>query len=367
MARTARIKIRDGLGEGIAGINLGNGWTAEAVETLHGTVYHCYNRANGLETARPFTEEDKADLVGRLKQSARMFTVELVSWEIMGNHYHVVLFAPAEALSPEAAAERMRAALDGRKPLSVPAAGTPKWLALPGKLRDVSEFIKDGTQKFTMNYNTNRKDKDGEPVRRHGALFDERFKSTVVDSFKYFLACMLYVILNPVRAGLHRDPAESRHGMWGEWCRTGRCPLSERVQALLRLHLGLAPDSPPEALFEAMSKIVRLATASVLRKTGRAGAPSRPGPEMAHPGAGPEEINATFELLSSGALGAFWIRGIALGTRNFVNRIRRAIGLEAAEPDGASEDSDSGSAPDPAGGDADPPLFHTLNRVRCRC
>ena len=127
MARTARIKIRDSLGEGIAGINLGNGWTAEAVETLHGTVYHCYNRANGLETARPFTEEDKADLVGRLKQSARMFTVELVSWEIMGNHYHVVLFAPAEALSPEAAAERMRAALDGRKPLSVPAAGTPKY------------------------------------------------------------------------------------------------------------------------------------------------------------------------------------------------------------------------------------------------
>jgi putative transposase len=43
---------------------------------------------------------------------------------------------------------------------------------------------------------------------RTGALFDSRFKSSLVDSESYFLTCMRYIELNPVRAGMVRHPAD---------------------------------------------------------------------------------------------------------------------------------------------------------------
>jgi putative transposase len=46
--------------------------------------------------------------------------------------------------------------------------------------------------------------------RRTGTLWEGRFRSTVVASDRYFLACMRYIELNPVRAGLATEPAEYR-------------------------------------------------------------------------------------------------------------------------------------------------------------
>ena len=42
--------------------------------------------------------------------------------------------------------------------------------------------------------------------RRSGALYESRFKSSLVESEAYFLACMRYIELNPVRAGLVAHP-----------------------------------------------------------------------------------------------------------------------------------------------------------------
>lgn len=43
---------------------------------------------------------------------------------------------------------------------------------------------------------------------RSGTLFEGRFKSSVVQSREYLLVCQRYIELNPVRAGMARDPAE---------------------------------------------------------------------------------------------------------------------------------------------------------------
>ena len=43
---------------------------------------------------------------------------------------------------------------------------------------------------------------------RTGALFEGRYRSTVVEADRYLLACMRYIELNPVRAGLAGQPAE---------------------------------------------------------------------------------------------------------------------------------------------------------------
>jgi putative transposase len=45
---------------------------------------------------------------------------------------------------------------------------------------------------------------------RTGTLWEGRFRSTVVASDRYFLACMRYIELNPVRAGLATEPVEYR-------------------------------------------------------------------------------------------------------------------------------------------------------------
>jgi len=50
---------------------------------------------------------------------------------------------------------------------------------------------------------------------RTGTLWEGRYKSTLIQAERYLLACMVYIDLNPVRAGLVRDPADypwSSHG-----------------------------------------------------------------------------------------------------------------------------------------------------------
>jgi putative transposase len=43
---------------------------------------------------------------------------------------------------------------------------------------------------------------------RTGALFEGRYRSTLVEADRYLLACMRYIELNPVRAGIVQHPGE---------------------------------------------------------------------------------------------------------------------------------------------------------------
>jgi len=43
---------------------------------------------------------------------------------------------------------------------------------------------------------------------RTGTLFEGRFKSCIVQQSDYFFTCLRYIELNPVRAGMVRDPAD---------------------------------------------------------------------------------------------------------------------------------------------------------------
>jgi len=46
--------------------------------------------------------------------------------------------------------------------------------------------------------------------QRHGSLWDGRYKCNMVESQTYFLSCMRYVELNPVRAGMVDHPSKYR-------------------------------------------------------------------------------------------------------------------------------------------------------------
>ncbi len=50
---------------------------------------------------------------------------------------------------------------------------------------------------------------------RTGTLWEGRYKATVIDSEAYLLICMRYIELNPVRAGMVKDPSDYPWSSYG--------------------------------------------------------------------------------------------------------------------------------------------------------
>jgi len=53
---------------------------------------------------------------------------------------------------------------------------------------------------------------------RTGTLFEGRFKSSVIQQSCYFLTCLRYIELNPVRSGMVADPGDYH---WSSYCSHG--------------------------------------------------------------------------------------------------------------------------------------------------
>ena len=75
---------------------------------------------------------------------------------------------------------------------------------------------------------------------RTGAAFEGRYRSTLVDTEQYWYACMRYVELNPVRAGIAADP---RGYPWSSY---GRHALGVQDPLITPHPLYLALASSPE-------------------------------------------------------------------------------------------------------------------------
>ena len=73
---------------------------------------------------------------------------------------------------------------------------------------EISEFFKALKQRFSQYYNT----REG----RNGPLWEQRFKSVLVEGSEDALLTMAaYIDLNPVRAGLVKDPKDYRWSSYG--------------------------------------------------------------------------------------------------------------------------------------------------------
>jgi REP element-mobilizing transposase RayT len=76
------------------------------------------------------------------------------------------------------------------------------------RMHDLSEFMKTLLQRFTRWHNTR--------TNRCGNLWEETFKSVVVEDGLASKTIAAYIDLNPVRAGMVADPAEYRWSSYGE-------------------------------------------------------------------------------------------------------------------------------------------------------
>ena len=147
--------------------------------------------------------------------------VEVLTYCIMDNHFHVLIRVPEQerAISDRELLRRFKILYP--KPTKYQIAsfkrfetalqeGSEEAIAMRDQLlrrmHDLSEFMKTLKQRFSIWYNRNHD-------KRLGTLWTERFKSVLVEgSGNPLQTIAAYIDLNPVRAGLVEDPKDYR------WC-----------------------------------------------------------------------------------------------------------------------------------------------------
>jgi REP element-mobilizing transposase RayT len=152
--------------------------------------------------------------------------IDVITWCCMSNHFHLLVQVPN--------AEESRAGLDDEEILrrlglvstgdrvkearqmlermkeQSPEFGYPEYRGrLLSRMYDVSVFMQELKKRFTWWYNKR--------VGRKGPLWEDRFKSVLVENDERVLLTMAaYIDLNPVRAGLVKDPKDYRWSGYGE-------------------------------------------------------------------------------------------------------------------------------------------------------
>lgn len=199
-------------------------------------VYHCFTRCVRrafLYGFDPITRRDfshrKAWLVNRLRHLATIFAIEVCAYAVLENHYHTVLRTRPDlvaAWSDQEVATRWLT-LFPRRPRSRRAAVPPveeqiralmhcpqRIAVLRKRLSSLSWFM--GRLNEFIARAANKEDK----VK--GRFWEARFKCQALLDEASTAACMVYVDLNLIRAGLANTPEESDFTSIQERIRTWR-------------------------------------------------------------------------------------------------------------------------------------------------
>lgn len=255
---------------------------------IHGrsAVYHCISRIVGGERLLGRLEREK--LSRMLRRQAAFCGLEVITYCVMINHFHVLLRVPPEQELTDAQLEERVTGYYG--PESLYTQALQQQLAQTGRLTeaqrarllarmgDVSMFNKELKQRFSNWYNRLHE--------RYGTLWSERFKSVLVeDGDQAVRAVAAYIDLNPVRAGLVQDPKDYRWSGYGE--AVAGCLLAQKgiaslyetadwegvgmaYRQLLFVTAGRAGHSgkvvlEPEAIRRELAQGAKLSLAEVLR------------------------------------------------------------------------------------------------------
>ncbi len=176
-------------------------------------IYHCMTRIVG--GARLLGRREKEVLRRQLWQVAEFCGVEVLTYCLMSNHFHVLVRVPPESESRGVDNRE----LERRVAVLYPPDKARAWAArlrqddpgerdkardeLLARMGDISVYLKELKQRFSIWYNKTH--------QRYGTLWAERFKSVLVEpSSRALLTVACYIDLNPVRAGLCRDPKDYR-------------------------------------------------------------------------------------------------------------------------------------------------------------
>jgi REP element-mobilizing transposase RayT len=152
---------------------------------VEGGVYHVYNRIASGEPV--FSEHDVAvDFVERIRSVKQRDGWTVFGWCLMANHYHLAL-----------------------RTSTVPLSESLHWLQ----------------GRFSRKFNRQRD--------RSGGRWHSRYHAKLIDEQPYLAQLVLYIHLNPVRAGVVDRAADYRHSGHREILRPVHARLTDVDQALL--------------------------------------------------------------------------------------------------------------------------------------
>ena len=184
-------------------------------------IYHCISRV--VDRRFVFGDEEREHFRMFMRMQENFSGCRVLSYCIMSNHFHLLLEVPPIAeggISDDELLKRLSAtsteasvAAVAKELAQARAEGRDDWAAeiharFTYRMHNLSEFMKTLLQRFTRWFNRTHE--------RSGTLWEERYKSVIVESGVAARTMAAYIDLNPVRAGMVEDPAEYRWSSYGE-------------------------------------------------------------------------------------------------------------------------------------------------------
>lgn len=227
-------------------------------------------------------EHRRAWLEDRLLELPKVFAIDIAAYAIMSNHYHVILHintACAKTWTDYEVVERWHQLFNGnvlsqkylKNEGELPKA---EWLVFQKiidewrcRLQDISWFMRVLNEGIAREANA----EDG----CTGRFWEGRFKSQALLDEAALLACMAYVDLNPVRAGMANTPEESDHTSVKKRCKKAEKSKQpnhlNQQEKLLYPFVGNPRQTQPEGIQMKLSDYLELVdcTGRILRKNKR--------------------------------------------------------------------------------------------------
>jgi len=178
-------------------------------------VYHVMTRTVNGELL--FQDREQEVLRKMIWQVADFCGVEVLTYCVMSNHFHVLVRVPELLeVSNEELLRRYRVLYPKPTKYQTASIAVMEQVLIRGgeeaeairmkllaRMGDISEYMKAVKQRFSVWYNRSHE--------RFGTLWAERFKSVLVEGRGNPLQTMAaYIDLNPVRAGMVDDPKDYR-------------------------------------------------------------------------------------------------------------------------------------------------------------
>ena len=129
--------------------------------TVPGYPHHIIQRGNNRQAIFASTADYEL-LLAMFEENAKKHQVAIHGYVLMSNHFHL--------------------------------------LATPETAEGIPQMMQAVGRRYVRNFNLRQ--------QRTGTLWEGRYRSTLIQAERYLLACMVYMDLNPVRAGMVMDPAD---------------------------------------------------------------------------------------------------------------------------------------------------------------
>jgi putative transposase len=302
-------------------------------------TYHCVTRVVWREFL--FKKEEKEFFRKAMRQYEAYCGVKVLAYCLMSNHVHIMVKVPPRAkrlMGDTRFLEHLRLIYSAEH-----VADVARWLGecwainnrddrntavrelkerYTRRMWDLSEFMKAVKQKFTQWYNK----RNG----LSGTLWEGRFKSVLVEDGYAARMTAAYIDLNPVRAGMVKDPKDYRWCSYGEACAGGEHAQQGLLEVMQKEEGYARNEIPPDSWNE-----VRAGYRMLIAEEGAAADQDQQGVQgeskskrrKKRNGFSADEIEKVLE--SGGQLSAaqmlhckarYFTDGVVLGSREFVDK-----------------------------------------------